>query len=226
MKQYLLLPDQVVKYPTKDQVLGFSDTEDMLNDAELAEPRDETLEVELALIDRRQKKEIRHLENELGRWNVLVDSLTSVGMSPEFDRQTLAVLRGRLVRYLMRSREITLGRSTKDSTVDVDLSLEGPAFKISRKQSTIKLRSNADFFMTNEGRRPIFVDGMALLTGHKTRLSHNCVIEVCNEISLKLFNALTFYYFQISGLRFIFLVNFDLINAIQQESAKMNIPLT
>ena len=116
--------------------------------------------------------------------------------SPDFDNQTLAVLRGRMVRYLMRSREvrpaqpslssspsphplarlppsvglpltalsmsgpdlssfpglcgplpflrsqpspapfsqITLGRATKDNQIDVDLSLEGPAWKISRKQ--------------------------------------------------------------------------------------------
>lgn len=80
--------------------------------------------------------------------------------SPDFDSQTLAVLRGRMVRYLMRSREvrlrppsralliplsspsllmlpflqITLGRATKDNQIDVDLALEGPAWKISRKQ--------------------------------------------------------------------------------------------
>lgn len=179
MKQYQLLPDQAIKVPGKDgTILSFSDNEDLLNDAELTEPRDESLDVELALVDRRNKREIRQLESELGRWNVLVDSMTGMGFPPEFDRQTLAVLRGRLVRYLMRSREITIGRSTKDSTVDVDLGLEGPAFKVSRKQGTIKLRSNADFFLTNEGKRPIYVDGMALLTGYKTRLSHNCTIEV------------------------------------------------
>lgn len=103
----------------------------------------------------------------------------SPGMSsPDFDNQTLAVLRGRMVRYLMRSREvrnpltcsssvsfslssfvflilfhslthslslllfpqITLGRATKDNQIDVDLSLEGPAWKISRKQGTPKKR--------------------------------------------------------------------------------------
>lgn len=105
---------------------------------------------------------------------------------PDFDNQTLAALRGRMVRYLMRSREvrnqseivamkkqvrgiisvrrkdketergmmcvvmcftlcannllfnlftqITLGRATKDKPIDVDLALEGPAWKISRKQ--------------------------------------------------------------------------------------------
>lgn len=165
------------------------------------------LEVELALVDRKNKKHIRTLENELSRWTVLVDSLTGVGFTPEFDNQTLAVLRGRLVRYLMRSREITFGRTTKNFTVDVDFSLEGPAYKVSRKQGTIKMRSNGDFFITNEGKGHVFVDSIPLLTGNKTRLNNNCVIEV-------------------SGLRFIFLANYDLINAIRHESAKTTVPLS
>ena len=32
------------------------------------------------------------------------------------------------------AKQITVGRSTADSHVDVDLSLEGPAWKISRRQ--------------------------------------------------------------------------------------------
>lgn len=60
---------------------------------------------------RRAKKEIRTLENELGRWQVLVDSVTGIN-PPEFDNQTLAVLRGRLVRYLMRSKEVQSPQST------------------------------------------------------------------------------------------------------------------
>lgn len=122
------------------------------------------------------------------------------GFAPEFDNQTLAVLRGRLVRYLMRSREvmfecenwgkdgtyslivlkfqITFGRTTKEQGVDVDLTLEGPAYKVSRKQGTIKLRSNGDFFISNEGKRPIYIDGMPLLSGSKNRINNNCVIEV------------------------------------------------
>jgi len=35
-----------------------------------------------------------------------VDSVTGIS-PPDFDNQTLAVLRGRLVRYLMRSREVS-----------------------------------------------------------------------------------------------------------------------
>ncbi|XP_049542419.1 microspherule protein 1 [Anopheles darlingi] len=207
MKQYSLLPDQSVQsLPKNDNILSFSDAEDLINDADLAEPRDEPRETELTLADRKSKKEIRSLENELDRWSVLVDSLTGIGFSPDFDSQTLAVMRGRMVRFLMRSREIVIGRATKDYTVDVDLSLEGPAYKVSRKQGTIKLRSNGDFFITNEGKRPLYIDGRPLLCGHKARLNDNCVLEISN-------------------LRFVFLINHEFINTVRQESAKMNIPL-
>lgn len=203
MKQYSLLPDQhhaLQSSALSDAPLSFNEAEEQLNDSELtAEQLDETLELELALADRANKKEIRMLENELTRWTVLVDSLTGIGFTPEFDNQTLAVLRGRLVRYLMRSREVSLntfiqyyieyikysviiqisfGRTTKDHTVDVDLTLEGPAHKVSRRQGTIKLRSNGDFFVVNEGKRPLFIDGAPLLQGSKGRLSNNTIIEV------------------------------------------------
>ncbi|XP_063699122.1 microspherule protein 1 [Culicoides brevitarsis] len=210
LKQYNLLPDQTVQpLPRAEQVLSFSDCEDQINDNELGDHRDEPLEVELALADRRAKMEIRSLENELSRWAVLVDSLTVSGsplIAPEFDNQTLAVLRGRLVRYLMRSREITFGRQTKDNSVDVDLALEGIANKVSRKQGTIKLRSNGDFFVSNDGKHTIFIDGQPILPAHKARLSNNSVLEVAD-------------------LKFVFLINYELINAIRHESAKLNMPL-
>ncbi|CAG2240024.1 INO80Q [Mytilus edulis] len=140
------------------------------------DPTDEILEHELAVADRRNKKEIRHLEQELPKWQVLVDSVTGIS-PPDFDNQTLAVLRGRLVRYLMRSREITLGRATKDNQVDVDLALEGPAWKISRRQGVIKLFFTGEFFISNEGKRPIYVDGKPILGGIKQKLNNNSVVE-------------------------------------------------
>ncbi|CAH2224195.1 microspherule 1 [Pelobates cultripes] len=202
MKQYYLLEDQTVQpLPKGDQVLNFSDAEDMLDDSKLRDTRDEVLEHELTVADRRQKREIRQLEQELHRWQVLVDSITGMS-SPDFDTQTLAVLRGRMVRYLMRSREITLGRATKDNQIDVDLSLEGPAWKISRKQGVIKLKNNGDFFIANEGRRALYIDGRPVLSGSKWKLNHNSVVEI-------------------SGLRFVFLINQELIALIKAEAAKM-----
>lgn len=82
--------------------------------------------------------------------------------------------------------QITFGRTTKEQTVDVDLTLEGPAYKVSRKQGTIKLRSNGDFFISNEGKRPIYIDGMPLLSGSKNRINNNCVIEVRGGVQWKI----------------------------------------
>ena len=62
------------------------------------------------------------------------------------------------------SSQITLGRTTKDHNVDVDLKLEGPAWKISRKQGVIKLRPTGEFFVSNDGKRNIFVDGKPVCT--------------------------------------------------------------
>ena len=50
----------------------------------------------------------------------------------------------------MRSREITVGRAAQDHTVDVDLTLEGPASKVSRKQAIIKLTNSGEFYLANE----------------------------------------------------------------------------
>ena len=74
--------------------------------------------------------------------------------------------------------QITLGRTTREQSIDVDLSLEGPAWKISRRQGVIKLRNNGDFFIANEGKRPITVDGKPVLAGNKQKLFDNSVVEV------------------------------------------------
>lgn len=206
MRMYHLLPDQVVQsLPTTDRpIMSINEAEELINDSELTEPPDEALDREMRSQHRRNAREIRHLENEIGRWNVLVDSVT--GSCPgEMDNQTLAVLRGRMVRYLMRSREITIGRLAKGNSVDVDLNLEGPAHKISRRQATLRLRNTGEFYMSSEGKRPIFIDGRPIISGNKARLFDNSIVEI-------------------ASLRFIFSVNQDLIRAIHHESASLNLP--
>jgi microspherule protein 1 len=147
--------------------------------------------LELSAMDRQEKRTIRKLESELPKWQALVDG-SSV---PEFDSQTLAILKGRLVRYLMRSQEITVGRSTQSQGVDVDLSLEGPAAKVSRRQACIKLKPDGEFLIFNEGKRPLYIDGHPVLSGDKGKLHHNSVFEVCD-------------------LSFLFLVNSDLVASL------------
>ncbi|CAH1119529.1 unnamed protein product [Phaedon cochleariae] len=206
LKMYNLLPDQTVgPIPASGRpIMTFNDAEDLIQDAELGEPEDEAVDREIKLQQRRNVREIRQLENEIGRWNVLVDSVT--GICPgELDSQTLAVLRGRMVRYLMRSREISIGRSGKGHMVDIDLSLEGPAHKISRRQATLRLRNTGEFYLSSEGKRPIFVDGRPITAGNKVRLYDNAVVEI-------------------ACLRFIFSVNHDLIRAIHNESVRYSLP--
>ena len=202
MKQYTLLPDQAVQpLPKDNHILNFLDAENAINDGELFDDKDEPLDREMTSADRRAKKEIRHLEAEVAKWQILVDKVRGEA-TPDFDGQTLAVLRGRLVRYLMRSKEITLGRTTAASSVDVDLKLEGPAFKISRRQGVIKLRNTGEFVIANEGKRSIFVDGRPVRRGRKVGLVNNSVLEI-------------------AGLKFVFLINLDLIEAIRKEAMKM-----
>jgi len=54
--------------------------------------------------------------------------------SAEFSADEYAILKGKVVEFQMTSQAVTLGRNTTSSQVDFDLSLEAPAFKISRKQ--------------------------------------------------------------------------------------------
>ena len=44
-----------------------------------------------------------------------------------------------LLLFLLSVHQITVGRSTAENHVDVDLSLEGPAWKISRRQVSINM---------------------------------------------------------------------------------------
>lgn len=74
--------------------------------------------------------------------------------------------------------QISIGRTTKDNQVDVDLSLEGPSFKISRRQGAIKLRNSGEFILINNGKRPMYVDSKPVMPNAKLKLHNNSVIEV------------------------------------------------
>lgn len=156
--------------------------------------KEDPVHQELMINARRVKREIRKLENEIPKWQALVDSMRGTSQS-DFDdsNSNLAVLRGRHMRYLMILRQITFGRCTKNSTVDVDLSLEGPAKKISRRQGMIELQSNGEFIIVNTGKRAFYVDSQPVLRdGNCTVIHNNSVVEI-------------------DGLRFVFLINLDLI---------------
>uniref|UniRef100_A0A0C9R6T0 Mcrs1_0 protein n=1 Tax=Fopius arisanus TaxID=64838 RepID=A0A0C9R6T0_9HYME len=201
MKHYQLLPDQSVQpLPYFYDAVSFSDAEDMMNDKELGDPKDEMVDTEMAIANRHDKLKIRVLENEVTVWLALINTLTD-GIPLDFDDQTFAILNGKHIKYRMTSKEITVGRSSKDRCVDVDLSSMGPAKKVSRRQATIRMKNNGDFFLSSEGKRPIFVNGRPILPGNKIKLQNNSVIEV-------------------ASFQFVFLINLDLIPEIRNQSEK------
>jgi len=96
----------------------------------------------------------------------------------------LAVLRGTHLRFEMKTKEILLGRPTKESGVDVNLLEEfikhGHTNKISRKQACIEMKTDGWFYIKNLGKALIFTNGKAISKGQKKRLLDNSIIEICS----------------------------------------------
>ncbi|KAH9515926.1 Microspherule protein 1 [Dermatophagoides farinae] len=210
LRHYSLLGDQSLQPQARhESVVSFSEIENTikkelqeeLKNNELATnaaaESNELIRQEISHSVRKSMLEIRMLENELPKFQILLDSITGVAPS-DFDNNTYAVLRGRLVRYLMRSTEITIGRITKDFVVDVDLSLEGPSTKISRLQAVINFQSTGEFIIFNTGKRPIYIDSKPLISQSSLQIHHNSLIEF-------------------SSLKFLFLINQDLILKMRNE---------
>ena len=97
-------------------------------------------------------------------------------------RAAAAKGRSRCCRDLTRrsrwQSETVLGRSTEDQKVDVDLSEEGNASKVSRQQAFIKLRWNGEFCLRNVGRRPVWINNVAVESGRRCALAPHSLVEV------------------------------------------------
>lgn len=93
----------------------------------------------------------------------------------------LAILRGRMVKYMIKSDRTTIGRASAGLGVDIDLSLEGPAGKIARKQAVLTRNLSTNIFtIRNTGKRPIIVDGKTLLEGNSSALDRCSLIEMAH----------------------------------------------
>ncbi|GBM20017.1 Microspherule protein 1 [Araneus ventricosus] len=77
MKQYNLLHDQKGKQRLQTEAPAtFSDFEEQIDDSELQDLRDTAVDEEIAGVNRKHLQEIKQLENEVPKWQVLVDSVT------------------------------------------------------------------------------------------------------------------------------------------------------
>eukprot|EP00126_Sphaerothecum_destruens_P002649 Sdes_comp16084_c0_seq1m5287 len=141
---------------------------------------------EMDKLDRQEKRKIKETEEMV----LMTEEVAADSSSKE-----LAVLKGSNSRYAMCTKEIILGRNTSDNMVDFDLSEEGPAMKASRRQASIKLKSDGEFYITNLGKRPISVSSKIVERDSKRKLPHMCLIEICDlkfvfEINISLVRKL------------------------------------
>ncbi|KAK6106291.1 N-terminal region of micro-spherule family protein [Brugia pahangi] len=123
-----------------------------------------------------------------------VEAVSGISDDSQMSEGVWGVLKGRVVRYLLRGETILIGRNTQFHNVDINLALEGPVATISRKQAILKIIQNqqaktVEVFLSNVGKPPIYVDGKTLLSGDKTRLFSNGLIEIA-QIRLQLFIAI------------------------------------
>ncbi|KAL3998443.1 N-terminal region of micro-spherule family protein [Acanthocheilonema viteae] len=122
---------------------------------------------------------------------VHVEAVSGISDDSQMGEGVWGVLKGRVVRYLLRGETILIGRNTQFHSVDINLALEGPVATVSRKQAILRIAQNEPakvVEVTNIGKPPIYVDGKTLLSGDKTRLFNNGLIEIA-QIRLQLFIA-------------------------------------
>ncbi|KFD47348.1 hypothetical protein M514_11763 [Trichuris suis] len=115
-------------------------------------------------------------EAERSKLPVAVEHLPDAGWSPS--PSTLAILRGRVVQYLIRTPEVVLGHGGLYPFYGVDLSCEGPCWKIGQRQAVIRWRATGEWWLSNEGHTPVTIDGLPCVSGAKAKLSTNSVVEV------------------------------------------------
>ena len=147
-------------------------------------------------------KQIQRSEAELFLWQILIDKITGAS-NPFLDLNTFAVLFFGEQSFAMKKLEIVIGRS---SDADFDLSRlkelvedqnagggdkeehsSTPTYKmnlnsLSRKQFRIVIHNDVQngisFYLYNDGKLPIYVDGKVLLNRTKTQLYDKSFIEV------------------------------------------------
>ncbi|KAK1433313.1 hypothetical protein QVD17_10223 [Tagetes erecta] len=90
-----------------------------------------------------------------------------------------AVFSSRHYNYFIKKTEVTVGRSTDDTNVDIDLRKESHANLISRQQAIIKMETDGTFTLTNIGKgRSILVTGKPIDHGQVAALGSGCLIQI------------------------------------------------
>ncbi|KAI7737317.1 hypothetical protein M8C21_031415 [Ambrosia artemisiifolia] len=80
--------------------------------------------------------------------------------------------------YFIKKTEVTIGRSTDDCEVDIDLRKESRANMISRQQAIIKMETDGTFTLKNIGKGSILVNGESIAHWQVAALGSRCLIQI------------------------------------------------
>ncbi|EFO83777.1 hypothetical protein CRE_14219 [Caenorhabditis remanei] len=92
----------------------------------------------------------------------------------------IAIIHGQFLQYAMTGKMVVMGRASMYDKVDIDLSKEGPAAKVSRQQAVICNVADGEFSIENIGQRPMYVDSKPLPQMVSTSLKHGSIIEIAS----------------------------------------------
>lgn len=155
---------------SEEELPQFSDVEAMILDMDLDPGEDESFSAvaESNRLYKHHKRALVRLEQAAN--SAMQRSLASKG--------AFAILYGRHLKYFIKKNEVSIGRETLENIVDIDLSKEGRANKVSRRQAAIKLKEDGLFYLENYGKHVISVNSHNIASGQCIRLSSNCLIEI------------------------------------------------
>lgn len=96
-------------------------------------------------------------------------------------------------------------------------------------QASIELTDEGDFIIHNEGKRPLYLSGNALLSGGSAKLSHNQTLEVSEAMAVysltthpppsSLFLSCTLHCPQIASMSFLVLLNSKLASTLNSTAS-------
>ncbi|XP_011623098.1 uncharacterized protein LOC18433642 isoform X1 [Amborella trichopoda] len=178
---------------SENDVPSFSDVEAMIMDMDLVSEDHETFFASNGLryhLEICKRTIIRHEQ-----------AASSYMQRAAAARGAFAIFYGRHLKQYIKKPEVSLGRSTSDVSVDIDLGREGPANKISRRQAVIKMEEDGNFYLKNTGKYSIVVNSKEVASGQRFNLSPSCLIEI-------------------RGMRFIFEVNQSLVKQYVADMVK------
>ena len=161
--------------------VNYSQIEASLDDKEIMENVEVDNELEKAMTESYNVilGKIKRSEADLFLWQCLVDKVTC-NENPFLDNDTLAVVFNDKFTYKIKKSQIFIGRSTKNSHVDIDLSDLEANKKISRNQCSINMIEQDAYVLLNNGKLPMYVDGKIILKECKTHIYDKSIIEVKN----------------------------------------------